>query len=119
MLTKRQTRAFFYANSGIFALIFLGLTVDTHRQVRTLTNEANNTPDVIAEIGLPTDENFRDKVRVAQDHRRGLTLEQYIDKMDRAGRPEPKIGTLRLLRALTSARRFSPSRAHQSAAMPS
>jgi len=43
------------------------------------------TPDVIAEIGLPTDENFRDKVRVAQDHRRGLTLEQYIDKMDRAG----------------------------------
>jgi len=43
------------------------------------------TPDVIAEIGLPTDENFRDKVRVAQDHRRGLTLEQYIEKMDRAG----------------------------------
>ena len=48
MPTKRQTRAFFYASSGIFALIFLGLTVDTHRQVPTLTNEANNTPEVIA-----------------------------------------------------------------------
>ena len=34
---------------------------------------------------LPTDESFRDKVRVAQSHRRGLTLEQYIEKMDRAG----------------------------------
>src|SRR5580765_6088484 len=48
MLTKRQTRAFFYGSSGIFALIFLGLTVDTHRQVPRLTNEANNTPEVIA-----------------------------------------------------------------------
>jgi nitric oxide reductase subunit C len=48
MLTKRQTRAFFYGGSGIFALLFLGLTVDTHRQIQTLTNEANNTPEVIA-----------------------------------------------------------------------
>jgi nitric oxide reductase subunit C len=48
MLTQRQTRAFFYTGSGIFALIFVGLTVDTHRQVPRLTNEASNTPEVIA-----------------------------------------------------------------------
>ena len=43
------------------------------------------TPEIIAEGRAPTDENFRDKVRVEQGHRRGLTLEQYIEKMDRAG----------------------------------
>ena len=43
------------------------------------------TPDVIAEGRVPTDDNFRDKVRVEHGHRRGLTLEQYIEKMDRAG----------------------------------
>jgi predicted TIM-barrel fold metal-dependent hydrolase len=43
------------------------------------------TPDIIGEGRVPTDENFRDKVKVAQDHRGGLTLEQYIEKMDRAG----------------------------------
>ena len=43
------------------------------------------TPDIIAEGRVPTDENFRDKVKVKQGHRRGLTLEQYIEKMDRAG----------------------------------
>ena len=43
------------------------------------------TPEIIAEGRAPTDENFRDKVRVEQSHRRGLTLEQYIEKMDRAG----------------------------------
>ncbi len=43
------------------------------------------TPEIIAEGRAPTDENFRDKVRVDQSHRRGLTLEQYIEKMDRAG----------------------------------
>jgi nitric oxide reductase subunit C len=46
-MNKRHTRIFFYASSGIFALIFLGLTVDTHRQVPRLTNEQNLTPDVI------------------------------------------------------------------------
>jgi nitric oxide reductase subunit C len=46
-MTKRQTRAFFYAGSGVFALIFLALTVDAHRQVPKLTNEASLTPDVI------------------------------------------------------------------------
>ena len=43
------------------------------------------TPEIIAEGRAPTDEKFRDKVRVDQSHRRGLTLEQYIEKMDRAG----------------------------------
>ena len=43
------------------------------------------TPEIIAEGRAPTDENFRDKVRVERGHRRGLTLEQYIEKMDRAG----------------------------------
>jgi predicted TIM-barrel fold metal-dependent hydrolase len=43
------------------------------------------TPDIIAEGRAPTDESFRDKVRVEQSHRQGLTLEQYIEKMDRAG----------------------------------
>jgi nitric oxide reductase subunit C len=46
-MNKRQTRAFFYAGSGVFALIFLVLTIDTHRQVPKLTNEASLTPDVI------------------------------------------------------------------------
>ena len=39
-MNKRQTRAFFYAGSGVFALVFLALTVDTQRQVPKLTNEA-------------------------------------------------------------------------------
>ena len=43
------------------------------------------TPDIIAEGRAPTDENFRDKVKVEQGHRRGLTLEHYIEKMDRSG----------------------------------
>ncbi len=43
------------------------------------------TPRVIDEKRVPTDENFRDKVRMADDPRRGLTEEQYIEKMDRAG----------------------------------
>jgi predicted TIM-barrel fold metal-dependent hydrolase len=43
------------------------------------------TPQVIAEKRVPTDENFRDQVRMEQSHRRGLTPEEYIEKMDRAG----------------------------------
>ena len=43
------------------------------------------TPRVIAEKRVPTDETFRDQVRMADSHRRGLTPEQYIEKMDRAG----------------------------------
>lgn len=43
------------------------------------------TPQVIAEKRAPTDENFRDQVRMDQSHRQGLTPEGYIEKMDRAG----------------------------------
>lgn len=43
------------------------------------------TPEMLAEGRAPTDETFRDKVRVAEGHRRGLSLEEYIEKMDRAG----------------------------------
>jgi nitric oxide reductase subunit C len=47
-MNKRQTRAFFYAGTGVFTLTFLALTIDTHRQVPKLTNEASLTPAVIA-----------------------------------------------------------------------
>jgi uncharacterized protein len=43
------------------------------------------TPEIVAEGRAPTDERFRDQVKVEQAHRRGLTLEQYLEKMDRAG----------------------------------
>lgn len=46
-MNKRQTRAFFYAGSGVFAIVFLALTVDTHRQIPKLTNQASLTPEVI------------------------------------------------------------------------
>lgn len=46
-MNKRQTRSFFYVGSGLCALLFLGMTVDTHRQIPKLTNEAALTPDVI------------------------------------------------------------------------
>ena len=47
-MTKRQARAFFVGSTVVFSLIFLGLTVDTHRQIKTLTHEDANTPEVIA-----------------------------------------------------------------------
>ncbi len=43
------------------------------------------TPRVIAEGRAPTDSSFKDQVRIDADDRKGLTIEQYIDKMDRAG----------------------------------
>lgn len=46
-MNKRQTRAFFYGGSAFFTLVFLVLTIDTHRQIPKLTNEASLTPDVI------------------------------------------------------------------------
>jgi len=30
-MTKRQTRAFFLGSTGVFSLIFLALTSDSHR----------------------------------------------------------------------------------------
>jgi nitric oxide reductase subunit C len=47
-MTKRQTRAFFYAGTGLFTLIFIILTVDSHRQFGALTNSDQITPDVVA-----------------------------------------------------------------------
>lgn len=47
-MTKRQTRLFFIISTLLFAAIFLGMTYDTHRQIATLTNEQNLTPQVIA-----------------------------------------------------------------------
>ena len=46
-MNKRQTRAFFYGGTGLCGLLFLGMTVDTHRQIHKLTNDANLTPEVI------------------------------------------------------------------------
>ena len=43
------------------------------------------TPEAFAEGRIPTDDDFRSKVRVAGAHRRGVTIEEYLEKMDRAG----------------------------------
>jgi nitric oxide reductase subunit C len=46
--TKRQTRAFFLGSTGLFSLIFVGLTIDGHRQFPKLTHSDQITPGVIA-----------------------------------------------------------------------
>ena len=43
------------------------------------------TPEAFAEGRIPTDDAFRAKVKVAGADRRGVTIEQYLEKMDRAG----------------------------------
>ncbi len=48
MLTKRQTRLFFVGGTLLFAAIFIGLTIDSHRQFATLTNADQITPAVSA-----------------------------------------------------------------------
>ncbi len=45
-MTKRQTRLFFLVGTGLFALVFIILTVDSHRQFDTLTNADLITEDV-------------------------------------------------------------------------
>src|SRR5574338_1539557 len=47
-MTKRQTRAFFLGSTGLFSLIFLAMTIDSHRQFGALTHAENITPEVIA-----------------------------------------------------------------------
>jgi nitric oxide reductase subunit C len=47
-MTKRQTRAFFVGSTGLFSLIFLALTFDSHRQFPTLTHADQITPEVVA-----------------------------------------------------------------------
>lgn len=47
-MTKRQTRIFFVAGTTLFALVFLALTVDSHRQFGRLTHEDKLTDRVVA-----------------------------------------------------------------------
>jgi nitric oxide reductase subunit C len=47
-MTRRQTRLFAIAATATAVVVFLGLTLDTHRQFPALTNEAGLTPQVIA-----------------------------------------------------------------------
>src|SRR5690606_31685680 len=46
-MTKRHTRLFFIGGTLLFALIFLGLTIDSHRQFGALTNAENITEEVV------------------------------------------------------------------------
>ncbi len=47
MLTKSQARAFFVVGTGIFAAIFIGLTIDTFRRIPTQTRADLLTPEAI------------------------------------------------------------------------
>ena len=47
-MNKRQTRIFAIASTAIASLVFIGLTIDSHRQFPTLTNAENITPAVTA-----------------------------------------------------------------------
>ena len=46
-MNKRQTRLFAIGSTALATLVFLGLTVDSHRQFDKLTNAQNMTPEVI------------------------------------------------------------------------
>ncbi|QAU35206.1 c-type cytochrome [Janthinobacterium sp. 17J80-10] len=46
-MNKRQTRLFAIVSTAIASLVFLALTIDTHRQVAKLTNAENMTKEVI------------------------------------------------------------------------
>ncbi|MEO7073392.1 MAG: cytochrome c [Rhodanobacter sp.] len=45
-MNKRQTRLFAIGGSALAALLFLGMTLDSHRQFPKLTNAQNITPEV-------------------------------------------------------------------------
>jgi len=45
-MNKRQTRLFAVGSTALAALVFLGLTIDSHRQFGTLTHAENITPEV-------------------------------------------------------------------------
>jgi len=47
-MTKRGTRLFFVISTGLCGLIFIGLTIDSHRQLPKLTNAAAIDASVIA-----------------------------------------------------------------------
>lgn len=46
-MNKRQTRLFAIGSTAVAALVFLGMTIDSHRQFDKLTNAQNLTPEVI------------------------------------------------------------------------
>jgi nitric oxide reductase subunit C len=46
-MTKRHTRWFFIGGTLLFAAVFLGLTIDSHRQFGRLTNADQITPEVV------------------------------------------------------------------------
>lgn len=46
-MTKRQTRLFFAGGTTVFSLVFIGMTIDSHRQFPTLTHEQALTVPVI------------------------------------------------------------------------
>lgn len=46
MLSKSQARIFFLGGTGVFTAAFLGLTVDSMRQIPALTHEENISPAV-------------------------------------------------------------------------
>lgn len=43
------------------------------------------TPEIIAQSRVPTDDRFRNQVRIEGDNRKGVSFQDYIAKMDRAG----------------------------------
>ena len=47
-MTKRHTRLFFIGGTALFAVIFLAMTADSHRQFDKLTNADRITPEVSA-----------------------------------------------------------------------
>ncbi|HEY8368008.1 MAG TPA: cytochrome c [Thermodesulfobacteriota bacterium] len=47
-MTRRSARRFFYIGTALSVLVFVALTIDSHRQFPTLTNEADLTPSVVA-----------------------------------------------------------------------
>src|SRR3546814_7591947 len=46
-MNKRQTRIFAIASTAIASIVFLGLTLDSHRQFPTLTNSDTITEEVV------------------------------------------------------------------------
>ena len=47
-MTKRHTRIFFVGGTLLFSAVFLGLTIDSHRQFGRLTNADRITAEVTA-----------------------------------------------------------------------
>jgi nitric oxide reductase subunit C len=47
-MTRRQARLFAIVSTALAVVVFLGMTIDSHRQFPKLTNEAAMTPEVIA-----------------------------------------------------------------------